>query len=175
EISAKILEGSEFSAKAEFDPFEYTSFLFAGQLVLNDLTHVNDFARAYGNLDFKSGHGEMVMELQAEDSRLSGYVKPALKELDIFNWQQDVTSEDANPLQALWEGFAGNLSALFSNQRTDTLATRIEISGELPDSASMDMWAAVWGIVRNAFVDAVNTNFEHITPLTVDVEEEVDE
>src|SRR5690606_10279710 len=116
-----------------------------------DLTKINDFARAYGNLDFKSGHGELVMELEAKDSRLTGYAKPAFKEVDIFNWKQDVESEDANPLLALWEGLAGTLSAVFSNQRTDTLATRIEISGELPDEASLDMWSAVWGILRNAF------------------------
>lgn len=175
DVEAEVLEGSAFSAKAEFDPFEYTSFLFACEMTVEDLTQINDFARAYGNLDFKSGHGDMVMELQARDSRLSGYIKPAFKEVDIFNWEQDVASEDANPLQALWEGIAGNLSALFSNRRTDSLATRIEISGELPDSASMDMWAAVWGIVRNAFVETINTNFEHITPLTEEVKEDTEE
>lgn len=175
EVEAKILQGSDFSAKAEFDPFEYTSFLFACEMTLEDLTQINDFARAYGNLDFKSGHGEMVMELEAKDSMLTGYIKPAFKEVDIFNWQQDVESEDANPFQALWEGIAGNLSALFSNQKTDALATRIDISGELPDEASMDTWAAVWGVVSNAFVETINTNFEHITPLTEDVKEDIEE
>ncbi len=174
DVEATLFESSEFSAKAEFDPFEYTSFLFATEMAFEDLTEINDFARAYGNLDFKSGRGKMVMELQAEDAQLSGYVKPAFENIDVFNWKQDVEAKDANPLQAMWEGLAGTLSALFSNTRTETLATRIDISGELPDGASLDMWAAVGGILRNAFIDTINANFEQITPLTREVDEEVE-
>ena len=171
DVQAVLFNSAPFSAKAEFDPFVFTSFLFACEMEVKDLTEINDFANAYANLDFKSGQGNLVMELQAEETQLSGYIKPAFENIDVFNWEQDVVDdEDANPFQALWEGMVGGLSALFSNPRTDALATRIDISGQLPDKASFDTWQAIGGILRNAFVETIHTHFEHLTPLTEEVE-----
>lgn len=167
EVTANVFGESPFSAKAEFDPFDFDSFLFAGEMTLKDLTEINPFTQAYANLDFKSGHGELVMELEAEDRKLTGYAKPAFENVDVADWEQDVEQQEDNPLRLMWEGLAGLGSAIFSNPETDKLATRIEISGDLPDRAGIDMWSAVFGIVRNAFADAINTNFDHLTPLEV--------
>ncbi len=51
---------------------------------------LNDFASAYGKFDFNAGHGDVVIEAQAEKGRLNGYIKPLLRDVDVFNWQQDV-------------------------------------------------------------------------------------
>lgn len=168
EVTAEFFNDSPFSAKAEFDPFDFDSFIFAGDMTFNDLTEINNFAQAYGNLDFKSGQGELVMELKAEDGKLIGYAKPAFENVDVADWEQDVERQEDNPLRLMWENLAGLGSAIFSNPETDKLATRIEISGDIPDDPEINIWSAVFGIVRNAFAEAINTNFDHLTPLEVD-------
>src|SRR5690606_34967304 len=87
EVTAELFGDSPFSARAEFDPFDLRSFLFACEFMLNDLTQLNPFARAYANLDFESGNGKMVMELKAEDRKLTGYATPAFENVKIMDWR----------------------------------------------------------------------------------------
>jgi hypothetical protein len=166
-VSADLFNESPLTAKAEFNPLNLQTFIFAGEADIKDITKVNDFAKAYANLDFKRGEGEVVMELKAENGQLTGYLKPMLGNLEIADWQQDVVEQEDNPLRVAWEGIAGFVSALVSNQETDALATRVEITGDIPEGASVDVWQAVVGILRNAVAEAIDTNFDHLTPLDV--------
>lgn len=167
EVTADVFAESPLSAKAQFNPLDVRNFIFALDVDVKDLTKLNDFARAYANLDFARGHGTFTMELTADEGSLDGYLKPAFENVEIMDWEQDVEQQGDNPLRLLWEGFTGLVSALFSNPETDKLATRVTIEGELPEGADVNVWSAVWGIVRNAFAEALNTNFDHTTPLAV--------
>lgn len=170
-LEAKMLGDAPLKAEAEFDPFDFNDFVFAAELREVNLTNVNNFTTNYVNVDFAGGHGSVFVELTASDGKLSGYVKPLLEDVNIASWEQDVEQQGDNPLQLLWEGGLGLLKTLFTNSETKQFATQIEIKGTL-DEAKIDSWQAVWGVVRNAFVDALDARFDEVTPLTKDDAEE---
>jgi hypothetical protein len=164
-LDAHVLGKAPMTAQARFDPFDFNDFVFAAEARQIDLTRVNSFTANYANVDFASGQGSVFVELTARDGRLSGYVKPLLEDVNIASWEQDVKQQGDNPLQLLWEGALGFLKTLFTNPETKQFATQIDIEGTL-DEAKIDSWQAVFGIIRNAFVEALDARFEELTPLT---------
>ncbi len=165
QLDAKILGDAPITAQARFDPFDFNDFLFAAEVRQIDLTRVNNLTAHYANVDFASGHGSLFAEFTARDGQLSGYVKPLLEDVNIVSWEQDVKQQGDNPLQLLWEGMLGFLKTLFTNSETRQFATQIEFEGTL-DEATVKSWGAVLGVIRNAFVEALDERYEELTPLT---------
>lgn len=158
--TARLFGSADLEASASFDPIgSPDSFSFALRILDIDLTRINDLARAYAALDFESGNGEFVMELEARDRRLTGYAKPLLQNLQIFSWRSDVREGSRNPLRIAWEALAEGVTRVFRNPPADQFGTRIEIGGELGD-AELGTWDAIVGILRNAFVEALQPYFE---------------
>lgn len=164
-LSARLFEQSTLMAEARFDPFDYNDFDFATEAKDIRLTRINDFSKAYGNIDFASGHGDIFVELKAQDKKLNGYIKPLFEDVQILNWRQDVENQSDNPLEVLWEGVAEFVESIFTNRETEKLATQIDIEGDLNDT-EIDSWGATWNVVKNAFVDALDAQFNQLTPLT---------
>lgn len=161
---AQMLGQAPAEAHAEFDPFnESRDFSLRLRILDFDVVDANDFARAYARLDFASGHGEFVTELDAHDGHLRGYAKPLFKDLKVFSWKQDVEQDSENPLRLAWEATAGLFTQLFKNHREDQFATRIEISGEI-GAAETHPLQAMLGILKNAFIEAYKPNFENLEP-----------
>lgn len=165
QLDAKILGDAPITAQARFDPFDFNDFLFAAEVRQIDLTRVNNLTAHYANVDFASGQGSLFAEFTARDGQLSGYVKPLLEDVNIVSWEQDVKQQGDNPLQLLWEGMLGFLKTLFTNSETRQFATQIEFEGTL-DEATVKSWGAVLGVIRNAFVEALDERYEELTPLT---------
>lgn len=164
-LDARVLEGAPLIAQARFDPFDFNDFVFAAEMHEIDLTRVNDLTSNYAKVDFASGHGSIFVELTAQDGRLSGYIKPLLEDVDIASWEQDVKQQGDNPLRLLWEGAVGFFKTLFTNAESKQIATQIDVTGTI-DEAKINSWGAVFGVIRNAFVQAVEARFEELTPLT---------
>lgn len=160
ELRGLLLDDTPMQLTAHFDPFQRADFDVAFKTQQLPLTALNDFARVYGNLDFKGGHGEVVAELTARDNNLDGYIKPLFQDVDVFDWEQDVEHGDNNPFQIAWQGLAGGLSSLFTNDKTKQLATRIPISGHIEDT-EIGTGPAIWGLIKNSFIDAFDDQFEH--------------
>jgi hypothetical protein len=157
---ARMLGESPLDFSARFDPWgELDDFYLALRVTEIDLTKLNDLARAYLNLDFASGHGDFVMELEAFDNRLQGYAKPLLHELEIFDLEQHLERDGLNPLQLVWEGIAELVTLIFRNHPKDRFATRVSIEGDL-DDPELSTLEAVIGVLRNAFGDAIEAHFE---------------
>lgn len=149
---------------AHFDPFgRMDEFDMALRVLGIDLTQLNDLAQAYANLDIESGSGEIVLELEAVDGRLSGYAKPLFHDLKIFSWREDVGKDGKNPLRIAWEALAQGVVSIFKNHAADQFATRIPISGSIGD-AQTGTWQAVIGVLRNAFVEALTPYFDDVRP-----------
>jgi hypothetical protein len=162
DAKAQMLGEAPAEAHAEFDPFNESRDFSVRLRILNfDVVDANDFARAYTKLDFASGHGEFVTELDAKDGHLRGYAKPLFKDLKVFSWKQDVEQEKENPLRLAWEATAGLFTQLFKNHREDQFATRIEISGDIGATDTHPV-EAILAILKNAFIEAYKPNFEHL-------------
>lgn len=158
--TASFLGHASVEASARFDPLGRVDDADLQLRMLGlDLTRINDFASAYGNFDFHAGEGDLTLELEVRERQLDGYVKPLLRNVDVFDMDQDVRDEDKGFFRGLWEAVVHGGQEVLQNQRRDQFATRIELSGSL-DNAEMSGFQAFMAILRNAFVEAFTPRFE---------------
>ncbi|WP_341780863.1 DUF748 domain-containing protein [Ectopseudomonas mendocina] len=161
---ALLLEHAPLEAEAAFDPFEqFEDFELRLRARDIDLTRFNDFARAYGSFDFKRGNGDLVIEAQAENAQLNGYIKPLLHDVEVFDWEQDVENEDKGVLRSIWEAIVSGTETLLKNQRRDQFATRVELSGSVHNQQTSAFQAFI-AILRNGFVEAFTPRYERRPP-----------
>lgn len=160
EGTARLFGQSSIEATARFDPYtEWEDFELRLRVSDVDLTKLNDFSSAYANFDFAKGSGDLVMEVEANDSQLDGYIKPLLRNVEVFNFRQDIEAEDKGFFRGIWEALAGGGKEVLKNQSKDQFATRIAISGSTRDT-DISAFQAFIEILRNAFVEAFTPRFE---------------
>lgn len=157
---ALVLGNAPLEVQATFDPFkDFEDFELRLRAREIDLPKLNDFSRAYGRFDFKAGTGDLVVEARADNGQLSGYVKPLLHNVDVFDWQQDVENTDKGFLRSLWEALVGGGETVLKNQQRNQFATRVELHGNIhrQDISALQAFLA---ILRNAFIEAFTARFE---------------
>lgn len=156
-----LLQGhAPIEAQAAFDPFkDFYDFDLRLRARDIDLTELNELAGAYGKFDFKAGSGDLVVEASAEQGRLNGYIKPLLHDVEVFDWQQDVSNDDKGFFRSAWEALVGAGETVLKNQQRDQFATRVPLSGSLQDAKTSPFQAFV-AILRNGFVQAFDPRFE---------------
>ncbi|AJR02928.1 AsmA family protein [Siansivirga zeaxanthinifaciens] len=111
-----------------------------------NVTALNDLTRHYAGIDFSSGIFELYSEIAIADGFLKGYVKPLLKNSKLIG-------KDDKFFEVLWEGLDGFFIFLLKNHKTNTLATKIPIEGNLNDIKT-GVWSSVTNIFKNAWVKA---------------------
>ena len=122
-----------------------------------------DFASAYGKFDFNAGHGDVVIEAKAVKGRLTGYIKPLLRDVEVFNWQQDVENKNKGFFRSIWEALVGASETVLKNQQKNQFATRVELSGSVHKS-DISAFEAFLQILRNGFIQAFNARYERSPP-----------
>ena len=161
QATAKVFEQAPVQASANFDPLgQLDDFDLRLRITDIQLKQLNSFTRAYADFDFAAGQGDFVMELDARQGKLKGYAKPLLRNMEVFDWQQDVAAKDKNLLTGAWEALVGGGSWLLKNQRKDQFATRVNIEGDLK-TYDISRWQAFKAILRNAFVRAFSSRFDN--------------
>ncbi|MFV3333011.1 DUF748 domain-containing protein [Pseudomonas sp. NY15437] len=161
---ARLFDQAPLEVKASFDPFtDFEDFQLRLRASDVELRRVNDFASAYGKFDFNRGRGTLVIEAKAQKGRLSGYIKPLLRDVDVFNWQQDVEEKDKSLFRSIWEALVGGGETVLKNQPRDQFATRVDLSGNI-HRQDISAFQAFLGILRNAFVQAFNARYERSAP-----------
>ena len=168
EGKALVLGNAPLEVKATFDPFkDFEDFELRLRTREIDLPRLNDFSRAYGRFDFKAGKGDLVIEARADDGQLSGYIKPLLRKVDVFDWQQDVENNEKGFFRSLWEALVGGGETVLKNQQRDQFATRVELRGNI-QRQDISAFQAFLAILRNAFIEAFTARFELAPPETDD-------
>ncbi len=119
------------------------------------VTTMNNLLRAHAGIDVVTGSLSVYSEIHVKDGRIEGYVKPFLKDLDIYNPRQE---KGEGLIQKLKEGIAGALSALLKNPREE-VATRFDLSGPVEDPKASTLQIVVQ-LVRNAFFKGILPGFE---------------
>ena len=113
------------------------------------LPAINDFLHSYFLVDAKSGIFDFYSELKIHNGKVSGYIKPIATHVSLI----DLDVEN-NPLKLAWETLVTIVMEAFTNQRKDQFATKIPLSGDI-GNVTTDVWRAIVGIVRNAFIEAI--------------------
>jgi len=164
DANALLLGDAKVESRATFDPFsDFDDFEFRLRATGIELRRLNDFSSAYGKFDFNAGHGDLVIEAQAEDGRLHGYIKPLLRNVDVFDWQQDVENKNKNIFRSVWEALVGASETVLKNQPKNQFATRVELSGSV-HKQDISALEAFLQILRNGFIQAFNARYEQPPP-----------
>ena len=160
--NAVAMDHAKFEYEMRLDPFSYRpTFQLAVRLLGLDVTKLNDLTRAYGAFDFERGWFDLVVELNATEGRLEGYVKPLFRNLAIFSAKRDLREDDV--MRAFWEALVGAAAEILKNQRRDQVGTVIPLRGQV-DRPSGDMLATVGNVLYNAFVRAYLPRLEGAAP-----------
>jgi len=153
QAKAVAMDQAKLDFKMTLDPFSYRpTFHLALRLVGLDVTKVNDLALAYGKFDFKRGWFDVVLEADAKEGQLTGYVKPLFRDLKVFSLSQDIKEDNA--LQFLWQALVGAATTVFKNQPRNQFGTLIPFTGDATGTTKTAILATIGNILRNAFVRA---------------------
>lgn len=164
EARALVAGDAKVESRATFDPFsDFDDFEFRLRATGIELRRLNDFASAYGKFDFKAGHGDVVIEAEATNGRLNGYFKPLLRDVEVFDWQQDVEDKDKGLFRSVWEALVGATETVLKNQPKNQFATRVELSGSVRRQ-NISAFEAFLQILRNGFVQAFSARYERSAP-----------
>jgi hypothetical protein len=156
DVQGQVLDSASARLNGRLDPLgDFHNFELKLKITGINLTKLNEVSEAYGNFNFKSGNGDFVMELQAEDAQLTGYAKPVMDNVEIFDLEKDL--EDG-VFSAAWQAIVGAFGQIFRNEPRDRIATQIEIRGNL-DDPDVSAWQAFLAIIQNAFVNAFESDF----------------
>lgn len=145
--------GGKLKIDLRIDPLaKAPEFKLAGSITALDLPALNDFLKSYVNADAESGRFWLFLNVAASGGRYQGIAKPFLINANTLGLSE---LDEQSILQSFWEGLVGAISEIFENQLTDRLATRVQIEGTFQSGTEIDLWAAIGGILRNAFLQAL--------------------
>ena len=119
---------------------------------------LNNFLRAYVNVDVSKGRFELFGQLAVGGGHYEGYIKPFLDQLDF----KDYPNQDAGIGKRLWETIVSAVVDLVKNKKRNQFATRIPFSG---DAGKMDVgtWTAIANTLHHGFIQALHEGFEGTT------------
>ncbi len=111
-----------------------------------DAKALNDWTEHYVGIDFDSGTFELSSEVAIADGFMKGYIKPLLINGKLIG-------NDDSFGEVVWEGFLGFFKFLFTNQKTETLATKVPLEGDL-NNVEAGIWPTITNILKNAWIQA---------------------
>lgn len=98
----------------------------------------------------------MYAEVEAEDGRFDGYLKPFVIGLDVLDLDKE--KEEENIFRLAWEATVGAAAELLQNQSEEQLATQVPLSGTV-ENPEAEFWPTFVNVLRNAFVEAFAQRF----------------
>lgn len=155
-FKALALRSGKVAIDGNMDPYaEKPTFTMKAELEGLEMKELNDFLKAYANVDAEQGTFSVYSEIESKNGRFRGYVKPILHDLKILRWKD----EKEGFFGKLWEGMVELGKDIFRNQDKKQVATRIPLSGRI-DAPDADIVQTVLEVLRNAFVEALRRGLE---------------
>ena len=126
------------------------------RIVKTQVTSLNKLLEAYGQMDAKQGTFAFFSDMSVKNNRIEGYVKPFLKDVQIYDPEQDA---DKQTLTTLYEAVANGVLDLFTSPPTGQVATETDVSGPVEHPRS-STWQILEKLVQNAFFKAILPGFK---------------
>lgn len=169
-IRGKAYGESEMLLKGSVDALDpQPVFDFDARIQAVPAELVDPLIKVYAPFDLEAGSFVFTSELQAKDGEVDGYIKFGAHDLEIFSWREDAIKDQDNPLQLITDALIGGVSAVLTNRKTTNVATRIPVRGRI-DKPDLSLSKALYGLLRNAFIEALDLKIENI--LSFDAEDE---
>jgi hypothetical protein len=153
---AKVYGGT-FNLSLKTNPLtDKATFDLNAKLENTKLVQLNDFIKAYSDVDVNKGEFELYAEMAAKKGYYKGYAKPVIKDLDV------VGPQDKNDpfFNKLWENIVGAAGKILKNPKKDQIATRIPFEGSTNDIKA-SVWYTILDVLRNAFIEALSSSIEN--------------
>jgi Domain of Unknown Function (DUF748) len=156
DVDAVAMGSGRISSKGRLNPYaKYPTFDFTFKLDKLELKQLNNFLKAYANIDAEAGTISMDAEFSASNGKFRGYAKPFIDHLQVLNWNE----EKENFFGKLWEAVAEAAGEILEDQDKDRIATRIPFSGSV-ESPEAGIWPTIGGILKNAFLESLRRGLE---------------
>ena len=114
---------------------------------------LSDLARAHGKVDVAAGAFSMYADLRVRDGALDGYIKPVVWGLETSRQAPESVREK------LREGMVSVAAKVLKNRPRREIVTVMNVSGRI-DQPQVRTWPTVRGLLRNAFIRAIDPGFE---------------
>jgi hypothetical protein len=165
EFTATPMHAGRVKASVSIDPYaDLPTFDLDGQVKGLSLKHFNRLFRAYAKVDVEQGQLRLFTELESDEGRFQGYVKPFFENVDVITTEElgeQIKEQGIRGFFAsLWESIVGTTAEALEDQEEDRVATRIPISGRV-DSPDVGFFRTIAGVIRNAFLEAFIPALEH--------------
>jgi hypothetical protein len=158
ELTATPMDAGRVEATVSIDPYaELPTFDLDGRVSGVALEHFNRLFRAYAGIDVERGRLRLFTELESDEGRFQGYVKPFFEDVDVLAIDE---LDEQGFFASLWESIVGTAAEALEDQEEDRVATRIPISGRV-DSPDIGFFRTIANVLRNAFLDAFVPALEH--------------
>jgi hypothetical protein len=131
-------------------------FTLAGSIENTQMRAMNQLLRAHGNIDVVHGFFSVYTEARVKNGAVRGYVKPLIRDLDVYDAEQD---REKGLFQKIYEGVVGGVSQLLENVPRDEVATKANISGPI-ENPQASTWQVLVNLIQNAFFQAILPGFE---------------
>lgn len=155
-FKALALGSGDLTIDGESDPYKGSpTFDLTAKLENLEMVQLNDFLRAYLNVDAEKGTLAVYAEVHAANGRFQGYVKPLLHNLEILRWKD----EKEGFFHKLWEGVVQGGKDVFENHAKEQVATKIPLGGKL-ESPEAGIATTVLYVLKNAFISALKHGLE---------------
>ena len=117
---------------------------------------MNNVLRAHADADVKEGSFTFFSELAVQNGKVTGYVRPFFKDVDVYDPEQD---KDKGFLQQVYEGFSKIWRMCSRIVPRAQVATEATVTGPLSDPRT-STWEVFVNLVKNAFFKAIVPGFK---------------
>lgn len=158
-VTGKFMGSGLTDLKGTFRPEKpRPDFDLYAKIVKTKVEAFNDVLRAYGDMDTHHGMFAFFGELSVRDNQIRGYVKPLLKDVEVYDPEQD---KEKSLTKKVYEAVVGGVLKLLENEPRNEAATVTDLSGPV-ENPRADTWQIVANLVQNAFFKAILPGFERV-------------
>lgn len=155
-LTALLQKSGKLTVDAAADPFEKElSFDVAAKLLDFELLEVKDMAEAAAGMHAKAGTLDIHADVKGRSGKLTGGVKPELKGVEVATVQPGVFDK--------LKAWVADKGVGFISDKQDRAATVVPIRGTI-ENAQAQTWPTVFGVLRNAFVQGLDSGFRELPP-----------
>ncbi len=148
-VSGETIGTGKLAINADLEPLALSPhFLLKLQVESVAMPALNDFLRAYANVDVSAGTFNGYVEMTARNGKYNGYFKPFFENVDFRERPGDKTPFG----QEIWETVVRGFAWVFKNHKKDDVATRVPFQGEF-GTTSVGTWETIKTLVRHAFIE----------------------
>jgi hypothetical protein len=158
-MTGKFMGSGRTELKGTFRPEKpRPDFDLNVKIVRTNVEAFNNVLRAYGDMDTHRGVFAFFSELAVRDNAVRGYVKPLLKDVEVYDPEQD---KDKPVTKKIYEAVVGGVLGLLENKPRNEAATVTDLSGPV-ENPQANTWQVVERLVQNAFFKAILPGFERV-------------